>query len=50
MPLPEELVPIEYAKFKTSPLKVDTKTGTLHLKVKRPEAPKKTVGRRISER
>jgi hypothetical protein len=41
MPLPEDLIPAEYANFKTTPLEVDTKTGTLHLKVKKPEAVKK---------
>lgn len=35
-PLPEELVPNEYADFNTTPLEVDTKNGVFHLKVKRP--------------
>ena len=35
-PLPEDLVPIEYADFTTTPLEVDTKTGRFNLKVKRP--------------
>ena len=36
LPLPDDIVPLEYADFKTTPLEVDTKTGTFHLKVKRP--------------
>jgi GYF domain 2 len=36
MPLPEDVVPAEYATFSTTPLQVDAGTGTFHLKVKRP--------------
>lgn len=35
-PLPEDLVPVEYAEFTTTPLEVDTKNGRFNLKVKRP--------------
>ena len=41
-PLPEAVVPTEYANYDTTPLEVDTKNGTFHLKVKRPApTPKK---------
>jgi len=42
-PLPEEIVPNEYADFKTTPLEIDTEEGQLTLRVKRP-LPKITNG------
>jgi hypothetical protein len=42
-PLPEDLVPVEYADFTSTPLEVDTKSGRFNLRVKRPvPVPKKT--------
>jgi hypothetical protein len=35
-PLPEDVVPAEYTDFKTTPLQVDTASGQLFLKVRRP--------------
>ena len=35
-PLPENVVPMEYADFTTTPLEVDTKTSRFNIKVRRP--------------
>jgi len=36
LPLPKDIVPLEYADFTTTPLEVDTKSGQFNLRVKRP--------------
>jgi hypothetical protein len=49
LPLPDDIVPLEYTDFKTTPLHVDTETGELNLKVKRPLPKPKSVADTLPE-
>ena len=44
VPLPENVLPLEYADFKTTPLEIDTEAGDFNLRVKRPTEKPKNEG------